>query len=79
MTLPRKASRDIEIDGKIYRWMVKRIGERKDGTARLTVENPDTGEIKQQMFRGMEEHDPPRITPIDVKEFIYERFPLPKT
>ena len=79
MTLPKKASRAIEVDGKTFRWMVKRVGEKKEGTARLTVENPETGEIKQRMFRGLgvrgvEAHDPPRVTPAEVKEFIIERF-----
>ena len=79
MTLPKKVSRDIEVNGKTYRWMVKRVGEKLDGTARLTVENSETGEIKQRMFRGMglrgmEAHDSPRIGPGEVKEFIHERF-----
>lgn len=79
MTLPKKASRNIEVEGKTYRWMVKRVGEKKDGTARLTVEDPETGEVKQRVFRGfglrgVEAHDPPRITPGDVKQFIHERF-----
>jgi hypothetical protein len=79
MTLPKKASRDIEVNGKTYRWMVKRVGPVKEGTARLTVEDPATGEVKQRMFRGsgwegMEVHDPPRVTPGEVKGFILERF-----
>jgi hypothetical protein len=79
MTLPKKASRDIEVNGKTYRWMAKRVGEKQYGTTRLTVENLETGEIQQRLFRGfglrgVEEYDPPRITPADVKQFILERF-----
>lgn len=79
MALPKKPSRNIEVNGRTYRWMAKRVGPVKDGLARLTVEDPETGEIKQRAFRGfglegMEVHDPPRITPADVKEFIIERF-----
>ena len=79
MTLPKKASRPIEVEGKTYRWMVRRTGPVKDGTARLTVEDPETGEVRQRVFRGWgvpgeECFEPPRVTPHDVKQFIYERF-----
>jgi len=47
--------------------------------ARLTVENPETGETKQRYFRGWapdqeddEPADPPAVTPGDVKGFIIE-------
>jgi len=77
MTLPKKASRPIKVKGKTFRWMVKRYGPEADGTARLTVEHPDTGEIKQRTFRGLgvrgeERHEPPAVTPGDVKGFIHE-------
>lgn len=79
MTLPKKPSRDIEVEGKTFRWMVKRVGPRTNGTVRLTVENPDTGEVKQRLFRGYgipgeEAFEPPSVGPADVKQFIYEGF-----
>lgn len=84
MTLPKKPSRDIEVEGHTYRWMVKSFGPRADGTVRLTVEDPATGEVQQRVFRGfgipgVEAHDPPTVTPGDVKQFIHERFNVPSS
>lgn len=78
MTLPKKASRAIEVKGKSFRWMVKSTVD-KD-RVRLTVENTETGETKQTFFRGYhidggdedEPGDAPAVTPGDVKGFIIE-------
>lgn len=73
MTLPKKASRAIEVNGKTFRWMVKKVDD--DGQARLTVEDSETGEIRQRMYRGWAMGDGPEaVTPGDVKQFIIERF-----
>ena len=57
MTLPRKASRSIEVNGRPYRWMVRRTkatmaSETNDGQPklRLTVESEETGELQQRDF-----------------------------
>lgn len=40
MTLPKKNSRTVEVDGVSYRWMVGKTNHR-DGTANVVVELPD--------------------------------------
>jgi len=86
MTLPRKASRSIEVNGRHYRWMVKRcrneVGVRP--SLHLTVQDEETGELHQRDFPTHVGKDPatgePRpntITPAEVKALVDERFPQP--
>jgi hypothetical protein len=89
MTLPKKDSRPIEINGRSYRWMVRRC-RNKDGvkpSLRLTVQDEHSGELLQRDFPehvgyrtneyGEQEPRPNTVTPVDVKAFIFERFPQP--
>lgn len=73
MALPKKASRPIEVNGRQYRWMVKRVTKSEKDWVRVTIEDQETGEIVQSRRHGWE-GDAPMITPRDVKEIILARF-----
>jgi hypothetical protein len=73
MTLPKKASRAIEVGGHPYRWMVRRRGS----NVRLTVEDSKTKDVFQKDYPattkddyGDETHAPLTISAAKVKEFI---------
>jgi hypothetical protein len=80
MTMSRKNSRPIEVDGRHYRWMVKRcrgpVGTKP--TVRLTVEDRTTGDYFQKDFPEIYKLDDcgdvvgldNRVTSGDVREFI---------
>jgi hypothetical protein len=52
MTMPKKSSRRITVDGKVYRWMVRKNMGPPDTEPclRLTVEDPETKAIFQKSF-----------------------------
>jgi hypothetical protein len=91
MTLPKKASRSIEVNGRQYRWMVRKTKASmgKSPMLRLTVQDEETGELLQRDFPdhhpSVKPEDDHRffgapantITPADVTTFIHERFPQP--
>ena len=93
MALPKKGSRRIEVNGRYYRWMVRRTKGTGPGDdqpkLRLTVESEVTGELLQRDFPdyapgvnpeeyGSDYGAPANtVTPGDVKAFIHERFPQP--
>jgi len=80
MTIPRKKSRPIEVDGMKYRWMVRRapgaVGVKP--AIRLTVEDQKTMDIFQKNFdenRATDDYGDEAglrnaVTPDDVREFI---------
>lgn len=74
MTLPRKKSRPIEVNGRLYRWMIKSTVDQD--VVRLTVQDQKTGELRQRRIQGWR-GDSPTVTPRDVKEFILYRFEQP--
>jgi len=71
MTLPKKSSRGIEVDGRLYRWMVRKAGL---DSVRLTVEDQETGEMRQRFFHEGWEGDPPAVRPGKVRDFILSEF-----
>jgi len=83
MPLPKKSSRPIEVNGRQYRWMVRRCLRRSEPghCLRLTVQDQATEELLQREFpehTGFNldnEPVPNTVSPADVKEFILERFP----
>lgn len=74
-TLAKKNSRPITVNGRDYRWMVKKTVDRD--TVRLTVQDMATGETHQRSVRGYEGEAPAAVTPATIKEFILYRFPQP--
>lgn len=76
MAISRKDSRPIKVNGRAYRWMVKRVTRSERDAVRITVEDQETGELVQSVRRGWE-GDAPRITPGVVKEIVLARFPQP--
>lgn len=74
MTLPKKASRAIEVDGHPYRWMVRRRGP----NVRLTVEDSKTRDVFQKDYPATTKDDygddnmhvSLTISAAKVKEFI---------
>lgn len=74
MTLPKKASRDIEVNGRRYRWMVRKVGA--GPSVRLTVEDPGTGEVRQKDFHERWEITP-AVRPGKVRDFILNAFRAP--
>lgn len=75
MSIPKKTSRPIRVEGRRYRWMARRTSE--VSKVRLTVEDQETGELHQTTIRSWEKGDAPVVTPARVKEFILYRFPRP--
>lgn len=76
MSLPKKNSRLIEVDGRTYRWMAKaiQVDPGESARSRLTVQDEVSGEIHQRTLRGWD-GGPVSVTPATAKEFILERFP----
>jgi len=73
MTIPKKGSRSIEVNGRQYRWMVSAYGPDDDIWVKVTVEDQESGEIKQTKRKGfMGDH--PAVKPEAVKEFILSAF-----
>ncbi len=75
MSLPKKDSRPIKVQGRAYRWMVKPTVD--SDRVRLTVQDEVTGELHQRQMQGYDGDPPAPVTPAIVKEFIIERFPPP--
>lgn len=75
MTLPKKGTRTVQVEGKNYRWKVGKITREY---ANITVETP-TKEIWQFRARmkefdaGMDEYKGIPITPVMVRDFIQDR------
>lgn len=82
MTLPKKKSRPLEVDGVNYRWMVGKTDHR-DGTANVVIELPDGSNIDYRA--KVEKWDPNAgdygdgeyqgipVTPAMVRDFIRSR------
>jgi len=75
MTIPRKKSRPIEVNGRQYRWMVKPKKPKEKGWVRVTIEDQETGEIQQVDRRGFMSALT-RVSPMDVREIILTQFGL---
>lgn len=90
MTMPKKGSREITVDGKKYRWMVRKnmgVCPRRGPYLCLTVEDPETKSYFQKDFSippwqsqlgGSFQAKPGEvyksIEPKDVEEFIRKVF-----
>lgn len=77
MTIPKKSSRPITVNGRLYRWMVKpTVDKTRVG---LTVQDTVTSELQQgELTSWSGEHaETPVVTPGDVKGFIMRRFVQP--
>lgn len=72
MTLPKKPSRPIEVNGRHYRWMVK-PEKHLEGWVRVTIEDQETKKVYQTRRRGFMDANA-RVTPGDVKEIILNHF-----
>lgn len=77
--IPRSKSRPIEVDGKHYRWMVRRCpgASGVQPAIRLTVEDGVTGDIFQKDFPERFKLDDygdkvpdNRVTPACVRDFV---------
>lgn len=66
MAMPKKGTRQIQVNRKTYRWRVRttHFGPDRALGHVLTVENPD-GKVKVVNFEGL-----PKITPSNVREAI---------
>lgn len=74
MTMPKKGSRNIEVNGQKYRWRAKAYEpEYGEIFAKLTVEAPD-GRVETKTKFANELFTHPMFTPADVREFILEAF-----
>ena len=68
MAMPKKGTRKIQVNNKVYRWRVRgtHYGPDRATGHILTIENPN-GEIKTIGYERMSS-----ITPSDVREAILE-------
>lgn len=76
MTIPRKKSRPLTVAGREFRWMAK---PKKDWngrveSVRVTIEDQETGEVRQFTQRSWDDGSPRSVKPSDVKERIFSLF-----